>query len=559
MMASDNSPDTGSAAGAGGALASAIHRWVAAQAGWRGHVLAFCAGALATLGFAPFHAVPAYFAAITFLVWQLDVAAQSARPRRMAFARGFWFGLGQFVVGMHWLYFAFQVDADTFAALAIPGVIGLAGVLAFFWGVAFALAIGLWTRDWRRIAVFALAAGLAEAGRGHLFGGLPWNLAGYVWSAGEPVSQLAAYVGIYGLTALTLLAAAAPATLVDGMAGVRRFVPLFATLLCIGLAWGAGLQRLAHAPEAAPGTRPIMRAVDSGLSEGQKWEDRRDQELRVLARFAAESGDPAENRANVLVWPEGALPALNSFLLDDVALQERMGAALGDRALIIGFTRYDETEYQAGARPLFYNSAAVFDGVTGRLRLPDPQQIYDKHRLVPFGEFIPLWSLFEGLNIKPLARIGRGFKAGPAPRRLVVPDAPPVVVLICYEAIFPGLTPRGTERPGWIASITNDAWFGGGVGPRQHYNMARYRTIEEGLPMVRAASGGVSAIVDSYGRPVAETGEGVLAAEAALPPALAATFYTSYGHLAAPLVFFLILALLVAPLAGRKRTGGLRA
>ncbi|NWG54187.1 MAG: apolipoprotein N-acyltransferase [Hydrogenophilaceae bacterium] len=514
--------------------------------------MAFSAGALATLGFAPFHVQPAFFAAITFLVWQLDVAAQGARRRRMAFARGFWFGLGQFTIGLHWIYFAFQVDAETFAALAVPAVVALAGVLALFWGAAFALAIGFWTRDWRRIAVFATAAGLAEVGRGVLFGGLPWNLAGYIWAAGAPVSQLAAAVGIYGLTALTLLAAAAPATLADARPGVARFAPFFAALLAIGLAWGAGLQRLAQASEPAPGSRPIMRVVDSGLSEGQKWENRPDQEWRVLARFAAASGDPEESRANVLVWPEGAIPALNTFLLDDARLQQAIGAALGDRALIIGFSRY---ELDAAGQPVFYNSAAVLDGVSGRLRLPDAEQIYDKHRLVPFGEFIPLYSWIEWANIKPVARIGRGFRAGPAPRRLIVPDAPPVVVLICYEAIFPGLAPRGAERPGWIASISNDAWFGGGVGPRQHYNMTRYRAIEEGLPIVRAASGGVSAIIDSYGRPVAETAKGVYGAEAALPAALPATYYARIGHVAAALVFFLILALCVAPIGRTRRTG----
>ncbi|MBI1187787.1 MAG: apolipoprotein N-acyltransferase [Alphaproteobacteria bacterium] len=531
---------------------SAPHRWIAAQDGWRGHALSFSAGALATLGFAPFHMQPAFFAAITFLVWQLDVASEKPRRRRAAFARGFWFGLGQFSVGLHWVYFAFQVDAETFAALAVPAVLALAAILAFFWGAAFALAIGFWRRDWRRIGVFAIAAGLAEVGRGVLFGGLPWNLAGYIWTAGAPVSQLASTIGIYGLTALTLLVAASPATLTDARPGAMRFAPFFAALLGVGLAWGAGLQRLGQAVEAAPGSRPIVRVVDPGLSEAEKWENRPDQELRVLAMLAAASGDPDENRANVVVWPEGAIPALNSFLLDDARLQQAIGEALGDRALVIGFSRY---AFNGADEPVFYNSAAVLDGVSGRLRLPDAAQIYDKHRLVPFGEFIPLYSLIEWANIKPVARIGRGFRAGPAPRRLIVPDAPPVVALICYEAIFTGLTPRGADRPGWIASLSNDAWFGGGTGPQQHYTMTRYRAIEEGLPIARAASGGVSAIIDSYGRPVAETSKGVYFAEAALPSALPATYYTKFGHLTAPLVFFLILALLGTPFGITRRTG----
>jgi apolipoprotein N-acyltransferase len=114
---------------------------------------------------------------------------------------------------------------------------------------------------------------------------------------------------------------------------------------------------------------------------------------------------------------------------------------------------------------------------------------------------------------------------------MVVPDAPPAMVLICYEAIFPGMVLGGAERPGWIVSITNDAWFGEGTGPWQHYAMARYRTIESGLPMARAASGGVSAIIDSYGRAVRSTARQGGFAEAQLPPALGETAFQRWGNL----------------------------
>jgi apolipoprotein N-acyltransferase len=166
---------------------------------------------------------------------------------------------------------------------------------------------------------------------------------------------------------------------------------------------------------------------------------------------------------------------------------------------------------------------------------------------VPFGEFIPLWSIVSGANIAPLQQIGAGFTPGAPPLRLIVPEAPAAVVLICYEAIFPDLTPRGDDRPGWIVSITNDAWFGRATGPWQHYNMARYRAIEEGLPLARAASGGVSAIVDAYGRPVAETGMEGGAAEAQLPAELPPTIYSKLGNLLTTLVFFAVLVLSWAP------------
>jgi apolipoprotein N-acyltransferase len=199
-----------------------------------------------------------------------------------------------------------------------------------------------------------------------------------------------------------------------------------------------------------------------------------------------------------------------------------------------------------------YTSAVVIDGVSGAPRVA---QTYDKHHLVPFGEYIPFWSLISRFNIAPLQRIGAGFTPGAAPTRLIVPEAPPAIVLICYEAIFPGMIPRGAERPGWIISVTNDAWFGDGSGPHQHFAMARYRAIEEGLPLARAASGGISAIVDGYGRivrAVQSDREGA-ATEAQLPPSLQQTPYANSGMWLLLALVFVITALRFAPGLGAGR------
>jgi apolipoprotein N-acyltransferase len=360
-------------------------------------------------------------------------------------------------------------------------------------------------------------------------------LPGYVWTPGEPISQLASVIGIYGLTLLTLLAAAAPASVADGQSGAgRRFAPILGAALAFGLIWGWGAQRIAQAPVDPPGAQPIVRVAESGLSQAEKWRYRPDQEWRVLQRYLEASGDPEESRASILIWPEGAIPTLNFFQLENPEFLAAVGRGLGDRALVTGLTRCEPRAAcdafmrgEGGVNALrLYNSAAVIDGVSGAPRL---SQTYDKHHLVPFGEYIPFWSLVSELDIAPLQRIGAGFVPGPPPTRLVVPEAPPAVVLICYEAIFPGMTPRGEERPGWIISVTNDAWFGAGPGPHQHFAMARYRAIEEGLPLARAASGGVSAIVDSHGR-VVRSAQQQGYAEAQLPPALEETLFALWGN-----------------------------
>lgn len=538
----------------GDASLSRVHAWFARRTPWQRRGLAVFAGVLATLGHAPFQLTAIFVAAIAVLVWLLDTAI--AREQRFwsrtfsAFGVGWWFALGHFTSGLYWVSSAFLVDSEAWGPIwGVPAALALAAGLAIFWGVGCALASLWWTRDMRRIPVFAISLFATEWLRGHIFTGFPWLLSGYVWTPGEPISQLASLVGAYGLTLLTLLIAAAPATLADGQYSAgRRFAPVLVCALLVGLAFGWGAQRLAHAAVDPPGARPIVRVADSGLSQAEKWRYRPDQEWRVLQRYLDVSGPPDESRASILVWPEGAIPTLNFFMLDNPAFLDQLGRGLGDRALVTGLSRCEPTPacdafmngLGGGDQIRLFNSAAVIDGVSGAPRL---SQTYDKYHLVPFGEYIPFWSLIGRLNIAPLQRIGAGFSAGPPPTRLIVPEAEPALVLICYEAIFPGMTPRGAERPGWLINVTNDAWFGNGTGPWQHFAMARYRAIEEGLPMARAASGGVSAIVDAYGRSVRSTNGRGAYAEAQLPPTLDETPFARWGNLLLAATLALLAAL----------------
>jgi apolipoprotein N-acyltransferase len=536
-----------------GAEGSRIQAWFAARSPWQRRGVALAAGALATLGHAPFQLTFLFVIAVAVLVWLLDVSATKERKLRSAFSIGWFFGLGHLASGLYWIAAAFNVDSDAWGPVwGIPATLALAAGLALFFGVGALLAGLFWTKDIRRIAVFAAAFFVSEWLRGHLFGGFPWLLSAYVWTPGEPISQLASLVGVYGLTLLTLLIAATPAALADGGQSVgRRIAPVLVAALAIGMAWGWGAQHISSAPIELPGAQPIIRVADSGLGQAEKWQNHPDQEWRVLQRYLEASGEPSDDNADtIVVWPEGAIPAINFYMLENPDFMSVLGHGLGDRVLITGLTRRE-------ARPngvAYFNSAAVIDGVSG---VPRISQTYDKNHLVPFGEYIPLWSLVSNFNIAPLQRIGAGFEAGAPPTRLVVPGAPPAVVLICYEAIFPGMVPHGDARPGWIVMVTNDAWFGGGSGPYQHYAMARYRAIEEGLPVARAASGGISAIVDAYGRQINSTNARVEYAEAQLPAALPETPYVRWGTMMLFVLFVFVAALRFIP-AGQRGPGGSR-
>jgi apolipoprotein N-acyltransferase len=532
------------------AARSRVQTWFAARTPWQRRGIAVLAGAAATLGQAPFQLTAVYVAAIVLLVWLLDVSAAKERRLRSAFSIGWFFGVGHFATGLYWVSSAFNVDSDAWGPVwGVPATIGLAAGLALFFGLGALLSILLWTKDVRRIAAFAIGFFISEWLRGNVLTGFPWLLPGYVWTPGEPVSQLASLVGIYGLSLLTLLIAAAPAAIADGDAGAgRRFAPVLIAALLTGMGFGWGAQRLASAPIDLPGAQPNVRVADSGISQAEKWENRPDQEWRVLRRYLEATGPASDDNATtIVIWPEGAIPVVNFFTLEDPNFVGAIGRALGDRVLIMGVTRREmQTDGLA-----YFNSAVVIDGVSGEARI---SQLYDKHHLVPFGEYIPFWSLVSNLNITPLQRIGAGFEAGPPPARLVVPGAPSAVVLICYEAIFPGMTPRGEGRPGWIVVVTNDAWFGGGTGPYQHYAMARYRAIEEGLPLARAASGGVSAIVDAQGREVRATGLRGGYAEVQLPPARPETVFARWGVALLLTLLAIIAGLRLLP--GERRAAG---
>jgi apolipoprotein N-acyltransferase len=504
------------------------------------------AGLISNLAHAPFFFAPALCIGLVVLVWLWDGAFRSPRPMRAAAWRTWVFAAFYFLGGLYWVGESFtQVDGAMI--FMIPAVLAMPAGLALFWAGAAALAMKMWNDTPGRVVTFALAIMAAEWVRGHLWGGFPWDLPGYVWQAGGSLSQTASAVGIYGLSLITVLALAAPAALAGRGELPPRVAPALIAALTLGLLWGAGEQRLAGAGDQAGVA--VVRVADPGFTQAQKWKP--GNEGAVLTAYLNLIDGPTPSHADVIVWPESAIPTL---LLDNPDMLEEISAALGTRTLVTGVIRAEP----AGKAPVYFNSAVVLTASSGAARIG---QIYNKSRLVPFGEFIPFWKQIEPfLKVKALQQIGAGFEPGAPPARMIVPGAPEAAFLICYESIFSGMTPRGAGRPAWIINVTNDAWFGGQTGPYQHYNQARYRAIEEGLPLARAAAGGISAIIDPYGRAIAETKRTGGAAEAALPSALPPTLYARFGGGATAIVFLAALTIGIALSRGptdRARKGGL--
>ena len=492
--------------------------------GWRRRSIAFFSGALSALAMPPFFAFPILWITLPILVWLIDGAvaeAKSGRVRRIgpAFMIGWWFGFGYFLAGLWWVGSAFLVEAEKFAWLLPLAVLLLPAGLALLWGFGVALAQLLWSEDWRRIFALAFGLGAAEWLRGHVLSGFPWNALGYALTSGEILMQSAALFGLDALNVIAVAVFAAPAALAPVLAERRRNFVL-PSLAIVSVA-ALGLYGVLRLSQAAPAFVPdvTVRIVQPSLEQIQKWNpDNKDEVLSTYVRLSAPEGSPL-TKGTLLVWPESAFPYP---LTQDPGTLAAIAELLPEgTALATGAFR---EEYPPDGDRAVYNTIYVI-GEDGTIL-----DAYDKVHLVPFGEYLPAGDLLDRLGLRQIAPAE--FTAGPFRRPLSVPFVPPFLPLICYEAIFSGELLGEGPRPGFLLNVTNDGWFGRTSGPYQHFHQARVRSVEEGLPLVRAANTGVSAIVDPYGRIIAGTqlGEATMI-EARLPASITLPFYAQWRAL----------------------------
>jgi apolipoprotein N-acyltransferase len=511
-------------------LAAAARR-LAQLKGWSRRGAAVAAGAATALAFAPFYALPLMALGYSVLVLLIDGAAAGPRPRRAAFAVGWFFGFGFHLVGLYWMAFSFFVQAEEFAWMAPFAVTGMPAFLGLFMGAGAALAAALWRPGWRRIFVFAAVWMAFEYARGHVLTGLPWNLPAQALAGTAIGAQSAAWIGAYGLSLVVIAIAGAPAAFA---AEGRVLRGVLASLIGAGLLYAAGAVRLAG-PEPGAHDDIFVRIIQPNIPQREKI----DPEFygRNFGRHLALSKGDAPGLLYV-VWPENA-----AALIDESAdaLRGVSGALPAHAVLLTGSVRRAR---DASDATRYYNSVAI---VAETPSGPAVIAHYDKHHLVPFGEYLPLQGLLRRAGLAQLAPYDDGFTPGGGPW-VWSAAGPPFAPLICYEAIFPGeLYPRG-QRPEWLVAVTNDAWFGDTSGPRQHLDQARLRSIETGLPMARSANTGISALIDAKGRLLSRIRlytEGRI--DAPLPKPLAPTLYSRIGDVGFLILFLVVLFLGFAP------------
>ena len=444
--------------------------------------LLFLSGCAAAASLAPFYAWPLLFVSLPMLLHALHTAANP----RQAFWRGWWWGVGFCIAGLYWIVIALTIDMARFGWMIPFALIGLCGSLALFYAV-----IGwLYAKAKRphpitNWVLFALIFSTIEWARGHIFTGFPWNLLGYSWGFSDASAQAASLLGIYGLSLLTV-AVASSAWLFRSVGRKQAGVVLAACGLLVAGLTGWGAWRLQGAVTEPSGV--VVRMVQANISQKLKWDGGYLQ--TALQEHIDLSQAASDETPDLILWPETAFPFA---LSKDSEWPSELAKILKPSQLLVTGAVIAE---EKGEQRNIYN---------GMVAINEEGNIvtnYAKHHLVPFGEYLPLRDWLSGSFTKLTAGAVDFSRGQRLDDGLKLAKNISILPLICYEVIFPAYGFHQTHR-GFMLNLTNDAWYGNSSGPYQHRDAARFRAIEQGLPMVRVAGTGISVAYDGYGRELA--------------------------------------------------------
>ncbi|PLX30133.1 MAG: apolipoprotein N-acyltransferase [Alphaproteobacteria bacterium] len=402
------------------------------------------------------------------------------------FIMGWVFGLGYFLVSLYWIPNALLVEANQFSWLVPFAFLGIPAICALLMGASWIIIPWMHTQGVLRVGLFCLSWLLMECMLYLPFGGFPWSLIGYVWHRSLPMAQIAHPFTIHGLSLLTLIWGSFYYLLIEKRTKLARFSLISTLILSFLGCYLWGMKRLSEPNKIKD--LPSLRMIQPNIPQKNKWHPAfQKRNLRKILKLSYASGSDSQT---LIIWPEAAL----TYNMTPSLLRYITKYLNAEQFLITGVLE---------TAPSFKDSFNVYNSLIVLNNRGHIIEKYRKHHRVPFGEYIPASSLLNKIFPHSLRTIAGGRTQtlrGKKPQTIQVSSDIQFSPQICFETLFGSLVSSKPEKPLWILNLTNDAWFGRSTGPYQHLQISRFRAIQANLPVVRAASTGISAVIDNHGR-----------------------------------------------------------
>ena len=437
--------------------------------------------------------------------------------KRGVFLASFLFAIGYFVTGLNWIGNALLVEGNEYRWVWPLAVIALPTLLSVFTALFMTVAhIISHKKHALGFLAFCSALALSEFTRGYIFTGFPWNLFGYTWLGLMSIAQFVSVIGPYGLTFLTIFWGASLGYLY--IHKKQAFLMSSISILIFAVVFTYGFLRISH--NVVEFNEDVqIRIVQPNIAQAEKWKPSRLADNFETHLMLSEGKN--NDKKTIIVWPETAIPP---SLIYSLTAKERFKNLLNDQTILLAGGLSITSAAESKQRE-YHNALFLMDSIN------PPDRVYNKSHLVPFGEYIPFQEYLT--FIKPVVDFA-GFNQGRGATTINIEGFPSFSPQICYEIIFPNRAiNKKQNRPDYILTVTNDAWYGDSAGPRQHFSIARFRAIEQGLPVIRSANTGISGVIDPWGRiidkiPLLESGN----IESLLPNPLAeTTLYSRFGDI----------------------------
>jgi len=501
------------------------------------YIAPFILGAITILGFAPFNLTFLNFltfSILLFLILNIKEKTKSKYRKKKSnkyfFHLGCAFGFGFFLFGNYWISISLTLE-DMFKSLIPLAVLLIPLFLSLFFGLAIYIVGPSASKNISFILLFSLSFSLLEFLRGNILTGFPWNLISYTWWWSLESIQVLSLIGPYSLSLISITIFCIPFLFFQKKILKKSIIFVFLFLIIIIINYSYGIFKL-NKNKYSFDEDMSVKIISPNFSLKDYYIKSEISQIERLIKIS----NPQKDKKTLFIWPEGIF--YESYLADIKKYQNLFEKKFSENHLIImGINNYNNSEDVNEKK--YFNSLVVLNNKLDILFL------YNKLYLVPFGEFLPFEKYLSKIGLKKITPGYSSFTPGNIRKEIKLDKKfyeKIILPLICYEIIYSGKIKSKKQFPDLVVNISEDAWFGKSIGPKQHFTKAVYRSIEEGIFIARSANKGISAFVDPNGRILKSLNTGESGnIELNFPNFYESTLFSNYGNK----IFFLIIFLYI--------------